>query len=175
MTNNPKFTQSAYSGRMRTWVACLVALTLWGLNLETAQSRELTSLREIAIFPYLSPQKLVQLYAPLSKALASHLGHPVRVVSAPNYPTFMKRLAQGEYNLVINASHMARMALAPTLVNRDLAQAQIFLEDIQKEQNRPYLILEDEQGRKIVSVDRQAQLPVIDYHPTIWLKDGIYD
>ncbi|MCG8006610.1 MAG: phosphate/phosphite/phosphonate ABC transporter substrate-binding protein [Candidatus Thiodiazotropha lotti] len=85
-------------------------LMLISLNLSPAQAYGLASVREIAIFPYLSPQKLVQLYAPLSKALTSQLGHPVRVVSAPDYTSFMERLRQGEYTLVINAAHMARVA-----------------------------------------------------------------
>ena len=88
----------------------LLLLLLICLSVTPAKAGGLDSVREIAIFPYLSPQKLVQLYAPLSKALASHLGHPVRVVSAPDYTSFMARLRKGEYNLVINAPHMARVA-----------------------------------------------------------------
>ena len=68
-------------------------------------------------------------------------------------------------------------SLAPTLVTRDLAQAQIFLEQLQKEQNLPYLLLEDEQGRNIasVSIDSNTSLPTIDSLPDLWLDDGIYD
>lgn len=91
--------------RLKTLFAApmlLLSSALWGFGLE--------SINEIAVFPYLSPQKLVQLYKPLAQDLELKLGHPVRVVSAPNYTKFMERLAQHRYVLVINASHMARMA-----------------------------------------------------------------
>jgi phosphonate transport system substrate-binding protein len=52
----------------------------------------------------------VHLYQPLAQDLKRSLGHPVRVVSALDYATFMARMAQQQYLLVINASHMARMA-----------------------------------------------------------------
>ncbi|MCG7940672.1 MAG: EAL domain-containing protein [Candidatus Thiodiazotropha lotti] len=74
-------------------------------------------------------------------------------------------------------SSLLETSLGPTLVTRDLAQAQLFLEQMQKEQKLLYLLLEDEQGRNIasVSINSEKPLPTIDMLPDLWLDDGVYD
>ncbi|MCG7981267.1 MAG: EAL domain-containing protein [Candidatus Thiodiazotropha lotti] len=74
-------------------------------------------------------------------------------------------------------SSLLETSLGPTLVTRDLAQAQLFLEQMQKEQKLLYLLLEDEQGRNIasVSINSEKPLPTIDTLPDLWLDDGVYD
>lgn len=103
--------QSATRDAMFTRLFFVLTYLLAGVVASpVALGQGIDSIEEIAIFPYLSPQKLTQLYLPLAKNLEQELDHPVRVVSAPNYTSFMKRLERQEYLLVINASHMARMA-----------------------------------------------------------------
>ncbi|MEJ2693158.1 MAG: PhnD/SsuA/transferrin family substrate-binding protein [Candidatus Thiodiazotropha sp.] len=94
---------------IRTFAGILCMLI--GTSLPMASlGADVKNIDEIAIFPYLSPQKLVQLYQPLAQNLGVILDHPVRVVSAPDYVSFMSRIANQEYLLVVTASHMARMA-----------------------------------------------------------------
>jgi len=71
---------------------------------------DLKSIQHIAIFPYLSPQKLIKLYQPLTQYLSEKLGHKVQIISAPSYAEFMHRISNKDYSFLINASHMARMA-----------------------------------------------------------------
>ena len=63
-----------------------------------------------AIFPYVSPGKLVQFHLPLKKHLEQSLGRPVSLVSAPDFDTFAQRTADGEYDYVLTAPHLARLA-----------------------------------------------------------------
>jgi phosphonate transport system substrate-binding protein len=65
---------------------------------------------EIPVLPYLSTERLLTLYEPLRRHLQETLDRPVRIVTSPEYRSFVADVAQGEYPLVINAAHMARLA-----------------------------------------------------------------
>jgi phosphonate transport system substrate-binding protein len=65
---------------------------------------------EIPVLPYLSTERLLTLYEPLRQHLQAALHRPVRIVTAPDYRSFVADVAQGDYPLVVNAAHMARLA-----------------------------------------------------------------
>jgi phosphonate transport system substrate-binding protein len=65
---------------------------------------------EIPVLPYLSTERLLTLYEPLRRHLQETLERPVRVVTSPDYRSFVADVAQGDYPLVLNAAHMARLA-----------------------------------------------------------------
>lgn len=65
---------------------------------------------QIPVFPYLSTERLVSLYEPLRRHLQETLERPVRIVTSPDYRSFVAAVAQGEDLLVLNAAHMARLA-----------------------------------------------------------------
>lgn len=63
-----------------------------------------------AIFPYVSPGKLVQFHLPLKEHLERTLGRPVSLVSAPGFDSFVERTAAGRYDYVLTAPHLGRLA-----------------------------------------------------------------
>lgn len=65
---------------------------------------------ELAILPYLPGRAVLELYKPLRIYLENRLAMPVTLVTAPDVPTFMKRLHRREYSFVITSSHGARLA-----------------------------------------------------------------
>ncbi|UHD18623.1 phosphate/phosphite/phosphonate ABC transporter substrate-binding protein [Thiocapsa bogorovii] len=65
---------------------------------------------EIPVLPYLSTEHLLNLNEPLRRHLQETLKRPVRVVTSADYRSFSADVAQGDYLLVINAAHMARLA-----------------------------------------------------------------
>ncbi|WP_296703516.1 phosphate/phosphite/phosphonate ABC transporter substrate-binding protein [Thiocapsa sp. UBA6158] len=65
---------------------------------------------EIPVLPYLSTERLLTLYEPLRRHLQETLDRPVRIVTSPDYRSFVADTAQGDYPLVLNAAHMARLA-----------------------------------------------------------------
>lgn len=62
------------------------------------------------IYPYLSPSRIVEQFAPLNDYLARALGRPVALRSAPNFLKFIERTRAGEYDIIFTAPHMGRLA-----------------------------------------------------------------
>lgn len=69
------------------------------------------------------------------------------------------------------------ISLAPSLMTRDLAQAQMQLEQIQNEEQLNYLLLMDYKGKVIANsgINISNSRPKIDQSPSLWLSDGVYD
>ena len=55
---------------------------------------------KFGIFPYKSPRTLIELFAPIAKRIEKQTGQKVKLVSAPDYATFVERGKQGEYDLL---------------------------------------------------------------------------
>jgi phosphonate transport system substrate-binding protein len=64
----------------------------------------------MGIFPYLSPSQMVEQLEPLRQHVEATLGMPVSLASAPDFLSFVERTQKGEYDLVVTAPHMARLA-----------------------------------------------------------------
>jgi len=64
----------------------------------------------LGIFPYLSANQMVDQLSPLGKRLEEALGRKVILVSAPDFMSYVERTAKGEYDLVLTAPHMGRLA-----------------------------------------------------------------
>lgn len=86
--------------------AALGVLLLTGLGHAWAAGAELV----FGVYPYLSPTQIVDHYSPLKDYLAQVLGRPVSMVSAPDFPAFIARTRQGDYDIVFTAPHMGRLA-----------------------------------------------------------------
>ncbi|MDD5329623.1 MAG: phosphate/phosphite/phosphonate ABC transporter substrate-binding protein [Sulfuricella sp.] len=64
----------------------------------------------VGVFPYLSARSLLTLYQPLHQYLEKELGVPVQFYTAPDFKTFVQRTHQHQYQVVITAPHLARLA-----------------------------------------------------------------
>jgi phosphonate transport system substrate-binding protein len=62
------------------------------------------------VYPYLSPNQIVEQFSPLGDHLAKALGRPVVLRSAPNFAQFIDRTRTGEYDIIFTAPHMGRLA-----------------------------------------------------------------
>lgn len=71
-----------------------------------ASADELT----LGVFPYLTPRHMVDQFTPLKDHLARELGRPVTLSSATDYRNFMERTAAGEFDIIFDAPHLARLA-----------------------------------------------------------------
>jgi len=65
---------------------------------------------ELGVLPNVSLRMLLTQYQPLREFLEKRLQQPVQVSSAPNWAAFFQRTAQGDYDLVVTAANMARVA-----------------------------------------------------------------
>ncbi len=64
------------------------------------------------VVPYLTARRLAQLYEPIRAELATLLGQPVALESAPDYPTHFTRTAAGHYALIATSPYFGLIAKA---------------------------------------------------------------
>ncbi len=62
------------------------------------------------VLPYLSTSQMMAQLTPLAKRIERALGREVVMISAPDFISFVDRTSKGEYDLVLTAPHMARLA-----------------------------------------------------------------
>ena len=62
------------------------------------------------VFPYVSPGQLMGYHNPLKLYLESKLQRPVELVTAPDFMGFVERTRNGDYDLILTAPHLGRLA-----------------------------------------------------------------
>jgi phosphonate transport system substrate-binding protein len=82
--------------------ACLTLVATFSL----ASDAPLT----FGVFPYVSRGQLMDFHTPLKVYLESRLKRPVDLVTAPDFAEFANRTQKGEYDLILTAPHMGRLA-----------------------------------------------------------------
>lgn len=89
---------------VRGWLlACLLAL--WPL-LGAAQATPLI----VGVLPTLSPRVLLNNYQPFRAYLEQTLKRPVELVTATDFAAFHKSTMAGDYDIVVTAAHLGRLA-----------------------------------------------------------------
>lgn len=84
---------------------CVFMLVLAGLS-HAAEKMELS----LGLFPYVTPGQLIQFHIPLKNYLSQTLGMNINLVTAPDFESFMTSTEKGEYDIVLTAPHMGRLA-----------------------------------------------------------------
>lgn len=88
------------------------ALWLLGLWLYAGLAHASASVAPLVfgIFPYVTSGQLMAYHHPLKAYLESRLRRPVELVTAPDFAEFVARTQKGEYDLILTAPHMGRLA-----------------------------------------------------------------
>lgn len=66
---------------------------------------------EFGLLPFATAGTLFKRFAPLREYLETRLKRPVRLRTAPDFPTFVRRTHAGRYHIVLTAPHFTLMAL----------------------------------------------------------------
>jgi phosphonate transport system substrate-binding protein len=64
----------------------------------------------LGVFPYISRVQLMAQHAPLRTLIEKTLHHPVDFVTAPDFDQFAQRTKEGDYDVVLTAPHLGRLA-----------------------------------------------------------------
>jgi len=140
------------------WLAGLLALPV------AAQETPLL----VGVLPTLSPRVLLNNYQPFRVYLEQTLKRPVEVVTATNFVTFHKHTIAGDYDIVVTAAHLGRLA--------QMEAGYLPLGTYQSE-NRAMLMtskatplksIQDLRGHTVATLDRLA---VIAGQTRIWLGE----
>ena len=110
----------------------------------------------LGVLPSISPEKLMRLNAPLRDYLSKTLGRPVEIVTAPDYNAFMERTRKGEYDVILTAPHMARLAEKRDGYQRIGASAYRLQGVFLVRRDAPFHSIKDLAGKKVMMVGPQA-------------------
>lgn len=115
----------------------------------------------LGIVPYTSTRSLLAAHGPLARSLETALQQPVQIVTAPDYDQFVRRLAGGEYDLVISAPHFARLAVRDYGYNALLVHKAPIRGILVASRQQPLNSQEDLRGKSIAIVDRSALMVIL--------------
>ncbi len=94
--------------RIAAWFACFVMLIPPGASF--AQAHAPVQVLHIGILPISTTRTLIKNYQPLRIYLERELKRPVELHTAHDFRTFHFNTAKGDYDLIITASHLGRIA-----------------------------------------------------------------
>jgi len=85
------------------WLILLLAGIglLCASGLQAAERAESPPAYHFGVFPYQSPTRIEQAYAPLAAAFAELLGRPLRLGTAKDLKTFQARVLRGDFDLAL--------------------------------------------------------------------------
>jgi len=147
---------------MRPLRLFLLAICLGVLAFPLAQAQEKPGIKPLTLglMPYLTTRALLGLYQPVASRLEQELKQPVQLVTAPDFDTFVKRVIDGEYDLVLLAPHYARLAIrdygySPILIHKAPIRGVLVTA-----RNQPLTDLAELRGQTIAVVDRSAVMAI---------------
>lgn len=89
---------------IRRLVALVAAL---GMAMATPSWAE--DVYQIGVAPHTSARVIVEQYQPVRLAVEKAVGHPVEIVTAPDFTEFARRAVAGEYDMAITTGHQAEL------------------------------------------------------------------
>lgn len=92
--------------RLASWFICLAFSVNPGAVLAQAQNKAL----QVGILPISTTRILIKNYQPLQAYLERELKQPVELVTAHDFKTFHFNTLKGDYDLIITAAHLGRLA-----------------------------------------------------------------
>ena len=121
----------------------------------------------IGILPTLSPRVLLGSYQPFRTYLEKNLRRPVEMVTAKDFSAFHRSAARGDYDIIVTAAHLARLAeiesgYIPLATYKSPNRALLLTSSKAPLQN-----IQDLRGHTVATLDRSA---LITSQSLVWLK-----
>ncbi|MBS4098681.1 MAG: phosphate/phosphite/phosphonate ABC transporter substrate-binding protein [Sulfuricella sp.] len=142
------------ANRIKVWLA---VVTLCVAGVSSAADAPL----HFGVFPNLSARALVLLYQPMQAYLEKALGRPVQIYSAPDFRTFLERTYNREYDLVVMAPHLARLAQSEAGYLPLFSYTQELHAVVVVAKSSAIQGVEDLRGKTVVLPDRLAVMPML--------------
>ncbi|MBC8466623.1 MAG: phosphate/phosphite/phosphonate ABC transporter substrate-binding protein [Deltaproteobacteria bacterium] len=143
---------------IRRIILSFVVALLYTINLYAAEpARPL----EIGVLPYINIEGLIKAYKPLTDYLEKALSRPVLLVSAKDYAHYLQLTTKKSYDLIITASHFARMAQLEGTYEPLFRPLTTYHEVIVTKKGSPVARIADLKGRRIAIPNRLAQTTIL--------------
>ncbi|MHB8915262.1 MAG: PhnD/SsuA/transferrin family substrate-binding protein [Thiobacillus sp.] len=122
----------------------------------------------VGLLPTLSPRVLIKNYQPFRLYLEQALKRPVLMVTATDFTAFHKSTMAGEYDLVVTAAHLARLAqiegrYSPLATYQSINRAMLMTS-----RSAPLKSAKDVKGATVATLDRFA---LIVSQTLVWLQE----
>ena len=122
----------------------------------------------VGILPTLSPRVLIGNYQPFRTYLEQTLKRPVEMVTATDFATFHNSTMAGEYDVVLTAAHLARLAqlegrYIPLATYKSANRAMLITS-----KSAPLKSIQDLKGHTVATLDRFA---LIVSQALLWLRE----
>lgn len=124
---------------------------------------------QFGLLPYMSTRKLFAYYLPIKRYLEETLGRPVRMSTAPDFATYIKRASQGKYDLYHTAPHFAAQAESEFGYQRVSRLLRELDGSIVVARDGPIKRPEDLRGRTLCTPD---ELAIITFLGEQWLREN---
>lgn len=140
-------------------------MLLGGLGLLAArasQAQEKSSPRPLTLglMPYLNTRTLLATYQPIANALEQELKQPVQVLTAPDFDTFVKRVFNGDYDVVVTAPHYGRLAMKDYGYSLLVMHKQPIRSVMVTARSNPLTSMADLRNQTIAIVERSALVAI---------------
>lgn len=97
--------KTIYLTKLSACFMCLVCAIAPGLSLAHE-----TKVLHVGLLPIWTTRVLIKNYQPLQAHLEHELNQPVELITAPDFKTFHANTLNGDYDLIITAAHLGRLA-----------------------------------------------------------------
>ena len=124
---------------------------------------------EIGVLPNISARVLLTQYEPMRKYLERVLGRPVQISTAPNWKVFQERTLAREYDLVVTAAHLGRLAQRDSGYDPLLSYQPYIKGMIAFAKDRPIRNISDLQGQTLVLSNPQS---LVTFRGMQWLAEN---
>ena len=137
-------------------------ITMLAMTASLVYAESITSNKpfEIGVVPYLSARSLVANYEPMRVFLEKALGKPVKIYTASGFKQFFLNAKHGDYDLVITASHFARILQKDYQYTPLVRFASVGQASIVTAQNSPVKTVQDLR-QQIIAMPDQLSLATI--------------
>ncbi|MGV8991713.1 MAG: phosphate/phosphite/phosphonate ABC transporter substrate-binding protein [Thiobacillus sp.] len=110
----------------------------------------------LGVFPYVSPAQLIAFHTPLKDHLAKRLQRPVTLVTAPDFDSFVERTRLGQYDIILTAPHLGRLAEMRDGYQRLAMTGHTVQGIFLTRKNSPIQRIEDLKGKSVMIAQRTS-------------------
>lgn len=121
------------------------------LSIQNLQAKQVAQEKALVMgfFPLYSTVALFKRYGPLKNYLEEQLNRPIKLETAKDFPTFVKRTSERKYDLVVTAPHFALRAVDEgnyrIIITHKNSGQQLMLVD----KDNTWMNLEDLRGKRV--------------------------
>ncbi|NOX42413.1 MAG: phosphate/phosphite/phosphonate ABC transporter substrate-binding protein [Gammaproteobacteria bacterium] len=115
----------------------------------------------VGLLPYLSTNRLIDTYKAIKDYLQNTLNRPVRLITAPDFKTYIQRTIEGEYDIYHTAPHFAAYAESKASHRRLSRFTRMLDGNVIVRKGSPIKAVKELSGKVLATPDRLAVITML--------------